>query len=449
MSRGAGGSELVHIAFDDTDSRLGRCTTHLAFKITGHLRAMGAELVDYPLLIRLNPNIPWKTRGNGAVCIRARTKDPDKVVNFVRQSVEEGSAIGAGANPAVAFLCGKIPPSLAKFSSIAMFDVLSRQKAEKVAKENSIEYFTFGNGQGLVGALGAMGCLLESGDYTFELISYRRPENCGTPRFVDRNRVIECHGAFPDTFNSYDEKNKRVLIAPHGPDPVFCGIRGEDPDPILSAFSMLQPEERLDGYMVFRSNQGTNMHLQNPLKLNESKVYTAGYVRCRVKEKPQAMQGGHVLFAVEDDSGSMLAAVYEPTGLGRIAASLDAGDIIEIGCGVRKPTVKHPKVLNVEYIRILELACIFDILNPVCKICGKRMKSEGKNKGFQCDKCKYRDITATKVYLPKRRNIEPGLYLPVPKAHRHLTKPLQRYGKEKSGYRFSGLCRDWFGSADN
>jgi tRNA(Ile2)-agmatinylcytidine synthase len=76
------------------------------------------------------------------------------------------------------------------------------------------------------------------------------------------------------------------------------------------------------------------------------------------------------------------------------------------------------------------------------------MKSEGKNKGFQCDRCKYRDIAATKVYLPKRRSIEPGLYLPVPKAHRHLTKPLQRYGKEKSGFRFSGLCRDWFGSGN-
>jgi len=25
--------------------------------------------MDYPYLVRLNPNIPWKTRGNGAVCI--------------------------------------------------------------------------------------------------------------------------------------------------------------------------------------------------------------------------------------------------------------------------------------------------------------------------------------------------------------------------------------------
>src|SRR5579884_2228619 len=137
MSRQAGESELVHIAFDDTDSRLGRCTTHLAFKITGRLRAMGVKLVDYPLLIRLNPNIPWKTRGNGAVCIRIRAQDTHKVIDYVRHAVEEGSSIGKGANPAVAFLereDREIPIKLQKFSALAMWEVISRQVAEKVAK---------------------------------------------------------------------------------------------------------------------------------------------------------------------------------------------------------------------------------------------------------------------------------------------------------------------------
>ena len=27
------------------------------------------DLVDYPRLVRLNPNVPWKTRGNGAVAL--------------------------------------------------------------------------------------------------------------------------------------------------------------------------------------------------------------------------------------------------------------------------------------------------------------------------------------------------------------------------------------------
>ncbi|MER3408018.1 MAG: DNA-binding protein, partial [Nitrososphaera sp.] len=154
--------QLLHIAFDDTDSRAGRCTTHLAFQVARKLLQQdmgGAQLIDYPLLVRLNPNIPWKTRGNGAVCLRAEVSDPGRVIDYVRQAVEEGSAIGSGANPGVAFLQGPVPDKLVRFSSAAMHDVLSRQMAEKTARECGIEYKTFGNGQGLVGSLGAMGCL--------------------------------------------------------------------------------------------------------------------------------------------------------------------------------------------------------------------------------------------------------------------------------------------------
>ena len=35
--------ELLHIAFDDTDSRMGRCTTHLAFTIVEQLKKMNIE----------------------------------------------------------------------------------------------------------------------------------------------------------------------------------------------------------------------------------------------------------------------------------------------------------------------------------------------------------------------------------------------------------------------
>ena len=60
----------LHIGIDDTDNRSGGCTTHLAFKVTEQiLRKTNACFIDYPLLIRLNPNVPWKTRGNAAcVC---------------------------------------------------------------------------------------------------------------------------------------------------------------------------------------------------------------------------------------------------------------------------------------------------------------------------------------------------------------------------------------------
>ena len=430
--------EMLHIAFDDTDSQIGRCTTHLAFKVVQQLKMMDAELVENPLLVRLNPNIPWKTRGNGAVCLRARVSDAGNVIDHVRHAVEKGSAIGGGANPGVAFLTGdNIPSALERFSSAAMCDVLSRQMAEKVANSNGIEYYTYGNGQGLVGSLGAMGCLMLDSDYTFELIAYRRPENCGKPRIVDEGKVIKfSEDTYPNTFNNYDREQGRILIAPHGPDPVYFGIRGENPDVVSSAIESLQPEEELDGWMVYRTNQGTNMHLQNELKIAGIKAYTAGYLRCKVAARPITIEGGHVIFSVEQEGAQMPAAVYEPTGLGRVAASLELGDIIEIGCGVRKGTTKHPKILNVEYLLVSSVAEIYKMKNPLCKICGKRMKSEGKGKGFQCDKCKFRDSKATKISCPVERGLGPGLYIPTPKAHRHLTKPMQRYGLEKQNFQF-------------
>jgi tRNA(Ile2)-agmatinylcytidine synthase len=434
--------QALHIAFDDTDSRTGRCTTHLAFKVAERLKSEGAKLVDYPLLIRLNPNIPWKTRGNGAVCLRLQVPDSGRVIDYVRQAVEEGSALGSGANPGVAFLqSDRVPVELQKFSAAAMCDVLSRQMAEKVAKAVGVQYFTFGNGQGLVGSLAAMGCLLE-GDHTFELIAYRKPENCGTPRVVDKNRVIKFSAdTFPKTFNNYDKNHDRVLVAPHGPDPVFFGVRGESPEVVASALQALQPEEEPDGWTIFRSNQGTNMHLQNEIRVASAKAYTAGFVRCRVASRPNAMEGGHVIFTVEQDGAQMPAAVYEPTGIANVAAKLEVGDAIEIGVGVRKGTTKHPKILNVEYLSVLELAPAFDVLNPICKMCGKRMKSEGRNKGYQCDRCKHKGSGAKKIMVPKERSTKTGLYVPTPKAHRHLTKPLQRYGLEKSSLRVEKVAR--------
>src|SRR5713226_6471789 len=60
---------VLWIGVDDTDSLQGMCTTFLATEIVRDLTG-DFDLIGYPRLVRLNPNIPWKTRGNGAICIR-------------------------------------------------------------------------------------------------------------------------------------------------------------------------------------------------------------------------------------------------------------------------------------------------------------------------------------------------------------------------------------------
>ncbi|MHA1407397.1 MAG: hypothetical protein ACTSSG_08465 [Candidatus Heimdallarchaeaceae archaeon] len=61
----------LHIGFDDTDSLQGSCTTYLARKIIEQIKEK-IEFLDFPRLIRNNPNIPWKTRGNGAIALTFR-----------------------------------------------------------------------------------------------------------------------------------------------------------------------------------------------------------------------------------------------------------------------------------------------------------------------------------------------------------------------------------------
>ena len=96
------------------------------------------------------------------------------------------------------------------------------------------------------------------------------------------------------------------------------------------------------------------MHLQNEIRIANVKAYTAGYIGCKVSSKPYAIEGGHVIFTVKQDGAEMPRAVYEPTGLANVV-SFEEGDVIEIGVGVRKGTTKHPKILNVEYLRVLAL----------------------------------------------------------------------------------------------
>ena len=60
---------MTLIGIDDTDSRTGACTTHLMVHFILRAMELGWDVIGYPRLVRLNPNIPYKTRGNGALCV--------------------------------------------------------------------------------------------------------------------------------------------------------------------------------------------------------------------------------------------------------------------------------------------------------------------------------------------------------------------------------------------
>ena len=52
------------------------------------------------------------------------------------------------------------------------------------------------------------------------------------------------------------------------------------------------------------------------------------------------------------------------------------------------------------------------------------MKSEGKNKGFQCPICKLKKRDKSKTVIKKDRELIRGLYIPEPIAHQTLNKTI-------------------------
>jgi tRNA(Ile2)-agmatinylcytidine synthase len=419
-----------HIGIDDTDSRLGGCTTYVASSLFHELVSRGFEPIDFPWLVRLNPNVPFKTRGNGALSLhfivdQSKLQEAKEIALATVEGIVDLAQ--SRTDPAVAFLSGAIPDALGAFSERAIHDMISVPEARRVAHDVGVETHLLKGSRGLVGALASIGANLGP-DHTFEIIVYRKRENIGTPRRVDHNSIREMNEKFHlSTFNNVDPETGRVLICPHGPDPVLLGIRGEDPATLRRALSKIHIDEEVESTMIFKTNQGTDAHLRFHQTIEEIRRYQSVLIDCKVQRKPVIVRGGHVIFRGEDETGSIDCAAYRATGSMRDAVlQLVPGDSISVSGGVRP--FREVLTLNVEKLEIKELVDLVRFENPHCTFCGSRCESMGKNQGFRCKKCKARFPKTSQVKKLVPRKIGLGISLPPPRAHRHLTKPISRYG---------------------
>jgi tRNA(Ile2)-agmatinylcytidine synthase len=408
---------------------------------------LGAKFVDYPNLLRLNPNVPWKTRGNASVSLRMEV-DPGLVEPIKEAVIHEVEADArfecSNTNPGVAFHEGKVSKPLTDFSERVIEGIVTLDDALKTANEKATSVVGFKNKRGIIGALAAIGGL-QGGDHTFELIAYRTPENIGTPRVLDEASVIAMDEKTEhNTFNNVDRDTGRVLIAPRGMDPVFFGVRGESPSSVYGAGMMVKPKEAIERWVIFRSNQGTDAHLNRVNNISELRLYHPAAIIGEVLEKPKTIQGGHVIFGVGDETGRVDCAAYEPTGRFRgIVGKLVPGDGVKAYGGVKNPLGRRWKTLNLEKIEILKLIPRKEFVNPPCPQCKAKTESMGRGKGYRCKKCKHKDRNLTKLVFEVERGLGLGLYIPPARANRHLTKPLSRYGREKKLWERSELFKPW------
>jgi tRNA(Ile2)-agmatinylcytidine synthase len=440
--------QVMHIGLDDTDSTRKGCTTYVTALLVEKLESLNVTFLDYPHLIRLNPNVPWKTRGNGALCLRIKHASglEDAIKEAAISLVEEHSDLAfKGTNPGVVFLHNeKIPEEIRAFAKNAITNIVTLKEATRLIKKFGGEALGFKSCRGIIGALAAVGETLE-GDHTYELIAYRAPENCGLKRKVDEKSIFEMDELTrPYTFNNVDTEKGRVIITPRGPDPILFGIRGETPEVVKKAFGLVKPLETVDKWLVFRTNQGTDAHLKQAAALSQIALYSSVIVKGVVSREPRMVPLRHVIFSIRDGTGEVDCAAYEPTGaLRKVARKLIVGDSVEVYGAVRKPSASKLLTINLEKIRVLALAPKNVLENPVCPECGKRLESMGKNQGFRCKKCGRRFADAEKVRVAVERKLKPGLYVTSTRSQRHLTKPLRRYGLEKHGAAAAGLIEGW------
>ncbi|HIH44619.1 MAG TPA: DUF1743 domain-containing protein [Candidatus Methanoperedenaceae archaeon] len=408
------------VGIDDTDSKEGMCTTYLAAVLLGRLSGY-AKVRGQPMLVRLNPNIEFKTRGNAAIALPLEADDEAAVKDTVIKTVEEMAVFSDdNTNPGIVFLddscTGRERAGLLGFAMRAVQDVLEISDAEQLIGQYGIDARGYKNSRGLIGALAAASFRKYGlSDSTYELIAYRMQDACGTPRDIDLQSVREADAlTYPDTWDTLDIRNSRVVFAPHTPDPVLFGIRGKSPDAVRRMFSMIRSEP-VERSVLYETNQGTDMHL---LRAGIGDVReNRSYLLCgTVYDRPVTSTGGHVFFSIVENGRILKCASFEPTKqLRDVVRELKPGDRISVYGSLKN------SILNLEKIELKGLV-EFDVQNPLC--CGRRMKSKGAGQGFRCEKCGAKKREKERV--PLMRKLESGLYEAPPCARRHLAKPLVR-----------------------
>ncbi len=434
------------LGLDSTDSRRGGCTTHVAALSTDTILESGGEFLDYPHLVRLNPDVPFKTRGNGAVGLHFRLNESSMPVLFesIVEIISREADLGQiNSDPGLVILRGPVPSKLRSFANRCLHEVVSLKEAEDLLGDFALYAKRWKLGRGLIGALAAIGLDLPR-DYIFELVAYRHPRNYGKPRRVNPASIASMDKATkPKTLNNLDYESRRILITPHGPDPVLLGIRGESPEVLLSALEMLQVDEEIERYVIFRSNECTDSHLTPINAIAQLKPHTPATLQGIIASQPRIFRGGHVFVDMVDDTGVVTLAAYEPTGRFREAVlSLIPDDVVAAAGGVKSDPTGGGLTLNLESLTPVKLVRARGG-NPSCPACGNRMESLGRGKGYRCRRCRRREGSlARKSYVLERTLVEGVKYQPPPSAHRHLTRPLSRVPLEKR--RAAPMIADWY-----
>ena len=351
---------LLGIAFDGADSPQGGCTTHLASLLFLEVCREGLQVYDYPWLVRLNPSVPHKTRGNGALVlwllVDTRREAEKLYLRALRVLKEYSRATGSESKAAIASLLVEEerletrPWPLLTLYRLAVHRYVPREVALRystLAAQHSPLLKTAGGG--VTGVLAALGADLGY-DNTFELLFYMPPELWGNRPVIDEDVVKNIsYRLGPFDIATFDYQNNKPLIQPHGPDPVLAGVRSDSDVHLINAASLI-PGEFYTHAVLFRTNQHTDAHLA-PCRASEAYPYTCCILEGILTEL-QELPGGHLIGQLCDRTGCVSVAFYRETGvLRQKARSYLRRSIAVAGC-IRphrgRVTVNVEKIIDYE-----------------------------------------------------------------------------------------------------
>ena len=400
---------ILAIGIDSFDTPFSGCTTHFSSILLLVLAKRGYQAADYPWLVRLNPAVPWKTRGNGAIALHLyvdNRRDAQDALRMLRELAKKYNISPKASYIALLrpeddireYLENR-PECITDTYERALHEIVTRDLVHECIrgiKDNVVEVGGLNN-RGIVGALSSLGMKLD--DYTFELTMYRSIDRWGSPRRIDAESVIRFDIVTkPYTFLNIDYTIGKILIAPHGYDPVLYAVRGERPDILLKALSIIDPGEKPSHGVLHRSNQATDAHLY-PRNTEEIRPYDNPIVTGVIKDY-KWLPGGHLLANMCDETGCIDVAFYRETRwLRHHAVKVAKNYLVEIG-GQAKPH-RGGVTLNAEYIMV--------------KGCTRESK------------CTYRG---------------PVLLRPPPSTFHHLMRPPERRPVESKELRFPSSIDD-------
>jgi len=188
---------MFRIGIDDTDSPAGMCTTYLAAVLIRRFHRAGVRVIE-ARLVRLNPNVPEKTRGNAAICLVAEGS-LHTAFHLACRAVEELAEMShEGTHPGVA-ACGQVPPPDFYLRAVRGFCTLD--EAISLLGEWGALFKGYKAGRGLIGATAAICSHFD--DFTYELLLYRKRARFGTPREVDRQSLFAADAiTYPHTWDT-------------------------------------------------------------------------------------------------------------------------------------------------------------------------------------------------------------------------------------------------------